>query len=639
MLTTTPFPLSTISRADLLRVLAAEGEQGLAQMAFALGYVCKPIIAEGSHIESEGPQWTTPIQPSSTPIPEIQQPTPAARFFYVTERTALNPTTGQNPLEPPAWFKEAHALERDERPDPASVRLPARLPLTCWSRLWPFLRRALGQTGLSRQLDIPRVIRTVTQGEVLRRLPWRPRHHWSAKVCILLDYNRQTQPFQADYNALCDALAALHGKVGLDIRILHNAPCRETRYRQPGDDTLRRWQMPDARTRVLILSDLGVLDGALDTLLAWRQFGCQWRAAAGKPVVLSPVEPGPQDADLHEVYTIQRWDRQSRFQPGGSRPAPLAEHTPGVERLLALAAPAIVIDSSLLRGLRYLLPQQQATAATEARVWAHPDIRSSSQGCCFAHPAAIARYQQHFLGLDETLQRQAVALIRAHHAGLPDSMRYAELDVSERLVPGGLDEPLREAVQHWKRAIVKTAEQTDWPALREWQHRHVQRHPLTAKLWQDNPELAALWAIAQRNRPDSDETPELPPQVTAEQVWYFLQQGTPQTRAYTLRQRGQALVLDRGDEQGSYYAEMELAGGVMVRQRRHSGMDCRNPDCMDAPTETLKTGSEAQNGSDGVANPVTQAGGVMVRQRRHSGMDRRNPDCMDSHLIHPIQGA
>ncbi|MCX7109141.1 MAG: formylglycine-generating enzyme family protein [Proteobacteria bacterium] len=583
MLRTLPSPLSTIGRADLLRVLAADGEQGLEKMAFALGYekVCRQEAIET--FDATGSILPVSTATAIAPATATVNPTPAARFFCVTERIPIPPKEGHNPLEPPAWLKQAKILTRDERPDPATVRLPTRLPLTCWARLWPFLRRALGQTGLSRQLDIPRVIRTVTQGEVLRRLPWRTRHRWSAKLCILLDYNRRTQPFRQDFNALCAALEALHGTVGLDIRILHGEPGRQTRYRQPGDDTLRRWQMPDAHTRLLILSDLGLLDASAETVLAWRQFGCQLRAAACKPVVLSPVAAQSQEAGLHTLFSINAWDRNSRFPLGGSRPAPLDRAADGAEQLLALAAPAIVIESALLRSLRYLVPVNQASAADEARVWSHPDIAASSQGCCFANPAAIAKYQQLFQALDPPLQHRAVAAIRAHHAGLPDSVRYAELDVCERLAPGVLEASVREEVRQWKRAVVKTADQSNMPLLREWQNRHLHRHPYTASLWQDNPELAALWAIAQRGKQDVDATAELPPQVSAEQVWYFLQQGTGQTRAGTLCQRGQDLILDVGEAAGtgSFFARMDLSGGMFVRQSRHSGMDCRNPEHRD----------------------------------------------------------
>ncbi|MEI7870022.1 MAG: formylglycine-generating enzyme family protein [Candidatus Methylumidiphilus sp.] len=578
--------LTSIGRADLLRVLAADGEQGLEKMAFALGYECKPE-KKIEHYDIHAPREITVL---GTSTPQTALPTtPAARFFCVTERIPIPPKEGHNPLEPPAWLKQAKILTRDERPDPDTVRLPTRLPLTCWARLWPFLRRALGQTGLSRQLDIPRVIRTVTQGEVLRRLPWRTRHHWSAKLCILLDYNRRTQPFRQDFNALCAALEALHGTVGLDIRILHGEPGRQTRYRQPGDDTLRRWQMPDTHTRLLILSDLGLLDASAETVLAWRQFGCQLRAAACKPVVLSPVAAPWQEAGLHTLFSINAWDRNSRFPLGGLRPARLDRAADGAEQLLALAAPAIVIESALLRSLRYLVPVNQASAADEARVWSHPDIAASSQGCCFANPAAIAKYQQLFQALDPLLQHQAVAAIRAHHAGLPDSVRHAELDVCERLAPGVLEASVREEVRQWKRAVVKTADQSNMPLLREWQNRHLHRHPYTASLWQDNPELAALWAIAQRGKQDVDATAELPPQVSAEQVWYFLQQGTGQTRAGTLCQRGQDLMLDVGEAAGtgSLFAKMDLSGGVFVRESRHSGMDCRNPEHRDVDGSLL----------------------------------------------------
>ena len=600
---------TSLSRADLLRVLAADGEQGLEKMAFALGYAkLEQEKEESIEVESFVQTVTTALNIAATPITITEKP--SARYFYVTQRIPLASSERQNPLEPPDWLKQAQPLSHDERPAPSTFRLPPRLPLTCWSRLWPFLRRALGQTGQSLQLDIPRVIRTVTQGEVLRRLPWRPQHRWSAKLCILLDYNHKTQPFREDFNALCQALEALHGSVGLEIRILHGEPGRLTRYRQPGTHELKRWQMPDAQTRLLILSDLGLLDASPETLMAWRQFGGQLRAAACKPVVLSPVAAGQPQADLQSFYAIFLWDRHSRFQAGDSRPATMDPADEGAERLLALAAPAIVIESSLLRRLRYLLPNGQATAADEVRVWSHPDIAASSQGCCFASPTAIARYQQQFQALAVNLQQQAIALIRAHHAGLPASIRYAELDVCQRLLPGVLEDSEFASVQQWKRSIVKTAEQSASPVLREWQHRHLQRHPLTTALWQDNPELAALWAIAQRDQENSDESPELPPEVSAAQVWYFLQTRTPQTHQARLCQRGQVLVLETGDglPTGSWFADLTVSGGVFVRESRN-----------DARSQAAEVGRN-KPAPAGVSGKITSNAPETVVARPYSGL-------------------
>jgi hypothetical protein len=43
-------------------------------------------------------------------------------------------------------------------------------------------------------------------------------------------------------------------------------------YRRAGEDCVRKWDMPDPRTPVLILSDLGMPEGASDVKEAWRQF-------------------------------------------------------------------------------------------------------------------------------------------------------------------------------------------------------------------------------------------------------------------------------------------------------------------------------------------------------------------------------
>ena len=626
-----PSAKSTIGRADLLRVLAADGEQALGQMAFALGYERMPGQAVEGQVAESPPIVTGGFHGVSPSEPVIGHPTPAARFFYVTERIPISPEGGENPFEPPAWYVQAKTLTQDECSEPAKLRLPARLPLTCWSRLWPFLRLALGETGLSSRLDIPRVVRTVARGGVLHRLPWRTRHQWSTKLCILLDYNRQTRPFREDFNALCEALEAMHGAVGLDIRILHNDPGRRCRYRQPSDDTLHYWQMPDASTPLLILSDLGLLDAAAETARAWQLFGRHLQAAGCRPVVLCPVGAYPAGSGLHTLFSLHEWDRHSRLRRGGQPAAHPATVADGAEVLLALAAPAIVIESALLRSLRYLLPSGLATAAAEAHVWSHVDIVAGSEACRFADSLAIAKYQQEFQQLDPSLQAQAVALILSHHVGLPASVRYAEMDACECLAPGSLDDTQRVEVLHWKRNIVKTVENANCPPAREWQRRHLGRQPFTETLWQDNKELAALWAIEQRRSQNRQEIPDC---VRKELNWYFLQETAPQSRLCSLRQRGQQLVLESGDAKGlgSFFAGITVAGGVFVRESLLPEAEEREgtnaPNTVELATEVGRN----KSAPTGVSGKLTGQMPETVVSRPYSGL-RQNLDSTTSTYV------
>jgi hypothetical protein len=570
---------ATVSRADLLRILATQGERVLERTAFAFGYERKllepaivPQVEAVPRFSAQPPQEIKPER--------IERPSslPAARFFYVTQRERHGQTTEQRLLEAPEWFEKAKALAHDERPEPSTVRFPAHLPLTRWARLWPFLRSTLGQSYLSRQPGIPRLISKLSNGETVRKLPLRAQHHWSAWICILLDHNRQTLPFRKDFNALCQALKRLRGAVGLEIRILHGEPGIRTYYRQPRDDTVRHWQTPDVQTPLLILSDLGMLAGAPEYLQAWQQLGCRLRAAGCKPIVLCPVPAQYHDSGSQRLFSLHEWDRQSHFQRNAIRQSSMENAAvKGAEILLTLLAPAIVVEPALLRAVRYLLPAAQADVAAEAAVWSHPDVMATTQGFCFGNLVAIEKYQHNFMALDPELKCRLVGLIRSHHAHLPKSLRLAELDVCNRLAPDCLGDPVSKEAKQWKQDMVKTCYQyPDRLALSQWLGRHVARHSQT--MWQDNPELAALWALAQRDKLQNGETLELPRHARGEDVLFFLpRRNNPQPRPCILRQRGQELVLEESNalgnqtpdlhNPGSHLANLTLAtDGLFVQQ-------------------------------------------------------------------------
>jgi hypothetical protein len=215
---------SAVGRADLLRVLAAHGEQALERYAAALGYERKPASVEVDHsvtLDSVVLRASGEVTPPARKRIERPAALPTARFLALTGREQTDPAVSARQDAPPEWLQRARALSEDARPDPRTVRVPARLPLTRWSRLWPFLRRALSQRVPLRQPDLPRLIRAVSRGEALRTLPLRQRHDWSPRICMLLDYNRYSQPFRDDFNALLQALARRHGTGGLDVRILY----------------------------------------------------------------------------------------------------------------------------------------------------------------------------------------------------------------------------------------------------------------------------------------------------------------------------------------------------------------------------------------------------------------------------------
>ena len=572
---------TAVGRADLLRVYAKQGEQALEQAAAALGYERRlpPETVVASAAVTLSP-IIHGVAEAGPPPPERPAVIPAARFFHVTEHRQTAPQPGDDAKDAPPWLADAPVLSEDSSPPPGSVRLPVAQPLTRWSRMWPFLRRTLGQTVDSRQPDLPRLIDRLTRGEVLQRIPMHRRHGWSPRIAVLADYNRQTQPFHGDFNRLCRALERRHGQLGLDRRVLASEPGRQPLVRRPLQSGTQRWQVPPAATPLLILSDLGLLDGTPETLLGWQKFGGRLRSAACPALVLCPVPAELHPASLQRCFRIVEWDRHSllRRSAVGTKPAEAATErsAAAVERLLSLLAPAVVVEPPLLRAMRQLLPAAAADVLAEALLWQHPDVLAGAQGCQFAGLAAIGKYQERFSLLPPEQQDAAVGLIVAHHAGLPESVRLAELAACWRLAPASLPAAEAQAIEQWQHAIARTAiERRDSPGLQDWLRRHVGRQSDEALA--EDEALAALWALVQRERLARGEAVELPAGVRPESVGFFLDPEPARRRIdCALRQRGDELWLEPLDVKGpglpgagSPCCNLTLVdGGVFVRVSR-----------------------------------------------------------------------
>ncbi len=578
---------TAVGRADLLRAYAEHGEEVLAQAAWALGYerrAAPPLVTASVNgcISPVGVAFAE----AGPPLPERPATLPAARFFHVTEHRQTDPQPGDHADAAPGWLATAELLEGDPRPAPGSLRLPSRLPLTRWSRLWPFLRRSLGRSLESSQPDVPRLLDRLTRGEALRQIPLLRRHGWSPRIAILTDYSRPTTPFHGDFNALCHALEKRHGQLGIEHGILAGESGARPLVHRSSQHSQQRWQLPAPTTPLLILSDLGLLDASPATRLGWQQLGGRLRSAGRQALALCPVPARLHPAGLQRGFTIVEWDRHSRLRRSTARPlageAGATRTDDGgrsgqaAEKLLTLLAPAVRVEPPLLRAIRTLLPASEADVLGEALIWQHPDVRAGPQGFQFAGKAAIARYQGGFEALPPDLKRAAVGLILAYHAGLPESVRRAELAACQRLAPEAMPAGAPEEVQQWQYAIARTAlQRPDAFALQQWLRRHVGRQ--SDEVFAEDEAQAALWALAQRECLARGEVVELPAGVRQEAVRFFFDPEPARHRiACALRQRGQELRLEPLEMKvaglpaaGSHYADLTLVdGGVFVHVTR-----------------------------------------------------------------------
>ena len=234
----------------------------------------------------------------------------------------------------------------------------------------------------------------VGRGRVLRRLPFRRRQRWSPAAQILVDYSPRLAAFWDDFNVLVEALTRLRGHAGLEVFELEAGPAGPCRRRGVGRaevDRLHPYTLPEAGAPVLILSDLGCLDGVAERA-AWQKLGRRLAATGLAPVALLPCPRRWWDATVLRWCSPVVWDRTERLpQRRGwrpmlpqARPSQVQSKEAGIERLLALLSPVVRVEPALLRAVRLRLPPGMADVGSEAAAWLHPAVSASFTAFAYA---------------------------------------------------------------------------------------------------------------------------------------------------------------------------------------------------------------------------------------------------------------
>jgi formylglycine-generating enzyme required for sulfatase activity len=207
------------------------------------------------------------------------------------------------------------------------------------------------------------------------------------------------------------------------------------------------------------------------------------------------------------------------------------------ERLLRLVSPAVRIEPGFLRAVRLLLPPEEADAATEADVWQHPAVTSTSIDGATLDPAQAALLRAAFARdaeQDPQLHRRVLALLRLWRGHLPREIWFEEVQslapATRRLLPDPSDVALAQRffLQLSQRAR-GVAPGTPGAGALSWFRRCERR--LTPSAWTDPGVGAALhqlsWSLHEQDagfRPAAGFDPALVP-ATWERRLALVQKG------------------------------------------------------------------------------------------------------------------
>jgi hypothetical protein len=453
-----------------------------------------------------------------------------------------------------------------------------------WSRLWPFLRCALGAQHPTPTLDIPRIIERLARGQPLTALPRTSRQGWAMACQLLVDYAAPLLPFWSDFEALLAHLRPLRGPHGLALVAFPdgNPDGRCWVHTEQDWQGIDSYRLPPPGTPVLVLSDLGCLDTTAVRRHQWRHLGLRLQRAGCRPVALMPCPARWWDPELTRLYAPVCWDRHvrppHRLATRQGPPVPATRTAPaqdvGAELLLTLLAPAVRVEPALLRAVRCLLPARDADVGSEAAAWNHPHVHANPLAFYYDHDA-LQHYRDRFKHVHNTALRwQVVTLLAAYHAHLSpvigEEERWLVADLMDAPAP---DERL---LARFVNTLRQTQESELRGAVHAWEQRMAQRQH--ASMWRHEV-LAALWVAKHLQQIRQGEALAFPDGLELRRVSWLLTH-EPEPQRYTLRQCGRALYLeadtpDQGaaalDAPGSPLAEVYAAAPYV--QWRQSAWD------------------------------------------------------------------
>ncbi|MGZ5581435.1 MAG: formylglycine-generating enzyme family protein [Methylobacter sp.] len=417
-----------VGRADLLRLLATAPRSELLlddDGEHRFGYRQQDIPNEhaqlGGTIADSSPE-KTPVQTGNYKLP-LQIP-----FVHViAERQAREPRNQQqSPVQTDEVYKP---ITEDDAKPPSDERLVNYQDLVPKARLMPALKRYTSSDRTA-GLDVPLLVKQIAGQQLPRHLPRRQLKTWHSHWVVVLDFAKRLWPYRQDMHRLAEHLLHACGQSGVSIRIVNHGPLQhwtdwvEEQRTVGALPAKHAWRMPPAGTPVLLVSDLGLLEGPDSTShQAWQGFIRQLGNAQTLPLALLPLGAEQLDGGLPNNLTLLRWSPDARIRPehalGAGKAGP-----DGLEDLLAMAAVTRRVDPPLLRAMRRLNPKAPLNAGLEGAFWRHADVEAGS--AANIRREAQAEHLAYFTQRLDVCHLELEQLRYRHHAHLRAVLNHEE---------------------------------------------------------------------------------------------------------------------------------------------------------------------------------------------------------------------
>jgi formylglycine-generating enzyme required for sulfatase activity len=396
-------------RVDLVRALAAGGAELQEAMARLLGLErLAPEPPETIRVvgEENAPVIPAPIAEPPAPVADA----PLAPFWYADSFASHSPLVpGDEIVSPP------EPTEDEEEPAVHS-------PLASGAAILTRLRRVSAFSRTSGEPDIERIVEQLSRGHFLEVLPRRSRKSWGQSIQCIVDRHRRLAPYWTDQDEVVRTLSRVYPRDGFQVAILMEGASRPCLCWPRRDDA---YQLPEPGTTVVVLGDLGCLDGdGISARESWIERGRRYREHGNRPVALVPCDPSSVPEELTRAWTIIPWESTVASGKAVSSPD---EARCVADRIVTLLAFALRVEPWLIREVRRLLPEGHRDAGIESRVWQHEAFQSRHFEAASFRPEAAQELRAKIGDQPAELCRKVYELARRLRRGIYPGVWYAEL--------------------------------------------------------------------------------------------------------------------------------------------------------------------------------------------------------------------
>jgi hypothetical protein len=235
-------------------------------------------------------------------------PSPSSARMGSRSKLTLVTRRGEQP-SPPVWLAQVPAIEALDEP---GVNPPTQ-PLFDRVRRRGLLSSALATHVEEGDLDMQRIVATVSAGQPLQYLPRLRVPTLRRGVQVLLDVGQGMDPFAEDQRGLVRALDDVLADDRLEV--LRFAGCPTRGVRGESESSYRAWHPPPHGVPLLAVTDLGIggpmLDRERPTTGEWLAFTHRVREAGYDIVVFVPYEATRWPRRLQSTMNLIHWSERT----------------------------------------------------------------------------------------------------------------------------------------------------------------------------------------------------------------------------------------------------------------------------------------------------------------------------------------